>query len=160
MHAPGLPRIALAAALALLAGCSPAERTPEDRLRSAIDAMLEATEAGDPKPILERLSPRFASEASAEQPSLDYGAARSIVLEFLLRDEMLGARAEEIRIHPAAPDGRRRVEAEVSFARGVSLHGAEHPLPPGAARYRFDLSFAPGGPDFMVEGGRFERLKP
>ena len=122
-----------------------------------VDALVAAVEAKDPAAVLEYIDYGFRSEPSDAQQSLDHGAVRSIVYEFLLRDAPLGARALDVSVTPADEE-RYRVRTEVWFAPGGSLRAAAAPLPAGAVRYAFDILFAREQERWLAVGGSFERV--
>lgn len=149
---------ALLSALALLSSACTEPADPETALRRVVAELIDAVERKDPDTVLERLSVGFRSEPTERQQALDYPAAQSIVLEFLLREHSVGARAVGVAVEPGADSGHRRVRAEVWFARDVSLRDPAVPLPPGAVRYAFDLTFTQEAGVWKAIGGSFDRL--
>jgi hypothetical protein len=149
----GLPALGLILALA----CGAREESPDTDLEKVVDELIAALERKKVEQVMDRVAYRFRSDEMPEQPSLDYGAVRSVVQEFLLRDEALGVRAESLRVDPPEPDGSRRVRAEIWFATGVSLRDESAPLPLGAIRYAFDVRFELVKGRWRAVGGSFER---
>jgi hypothetical protein len=147
---------ALGLALALACG-GPREESLDADLGEVVADLITALERRKVEQVMDRVALEFRSAETPEQPSLDYGAVRSIIQEFLLLDEALGARAEGLRVDPPEPDGSRRVRADVWFAPGVSLRDESTALPAGAVRYAFDLRFELLDGRWRAVGGSFER---
>jgi hypothetical protein len=123
-------------ALALLA-CSPAPRSPQEEIREIVVSMASAVEEKRTHDILRHVSVSFRSRAEAGRPTLDYGDLQSLVLEFLLTEETLGA---------------------AWFMRGRRLAGSRDPLPPGATGYRLELDFARREGAWLVVTGAYAPL--
>jgi hypothetical protein len=141
--------------LLLSSGC--AERpqlAPEEELRAAVLEIIEAVEERDPKTVLEYLAFDF-----REEEGLGYAEVQSIVLTYLLRDQKLGARLEELVIEPPKEGSETyRVRARTAFAQGRSIREPQQPLPADVVRYAFDLAFQRTENGWQAVGGRYERL--
>ena len=151
-----MQRLARAAAVLIALGVACSEPPPSDppqELRATLLRMIAAVEDGEPDTILRRVSPEFQSD-----DGLGYADVQSLVLDFLLRDESVGARLEELTIEPPIEPGLPyRVRAELTFALGAKLADSRAPTPSGAQRYAFELDFIRSGTSWMAMGGSYHR---
>lgn len=140
---------------AALGGCGAGTAPAEPALRQVIDEIIRAIERKDPGAVLEHVDYRF-----EESGGLRYPDVEALVLNFLLREEAIGARLEEVRILAPEADGSQRVRATVRFAAGTRLGDRAGPPPAGSVRYRFDLVFRQTGAVWQAVGGAYARDGP
>jgi hypothetical protein len=141
----------LIAALAL--GCAAPEPSPEVEIREAVHEILAAIEEGKPEAVLQHVAFEYRGD-----DGLGYPEIQSLVLTFLLREETVGARLEDLSIEPAGGDDTHRVHARVAFVRGRRLRHSEAPSSPDAVEYTFDLVFARHEDSWKAVRGRYQRL--
>ena len=144
--------ILIGSTTALALACAAPVPTPEEEIRAVMSDLIEAIEARVPGEVLEHVA--FEFEA---QDGVGYPEVQSLVLTYLLRDEVLGARLEQLEIEPAGQDAARRVRARVAFVRGTRLAQSQVPLPFEAVEYDFDLIFARRGGDWQAVSGSYQR---
>jgi hypothetical protein len=115
--------------------------------------VIAAVEEKMPKAILRHVAFEYRGD-----DGLGYPEIQAVVLTFLLREETVGARLEDLTIEPAGGDGTHRVRARVAFARGRRLRQSEASLSPDAVEYTFDLVFARHEDGWKAVRGRYQRL--
>lgn len=115
-----------------------APRTPEARIRAALDRAARAAEERRADEVVELLSPRFQGEAAGERLSRD-DARRLVALE-LLRGRWVSATITGAEV---SVDGRRaRASVHAVLSRAADREKGLRSLLPGEAsahRFRLDL---------------------
>jgi hypothetical protein len=134
-------RIAGIAGLALALACSGGEAPGRIPIERVVEVMVASVGRHDPDAIMRHVALGFRGGMRDREPNLDYGAAQSIVLEFLMRDSPLSARLDLLRVDEPREDRGTRARARVWFAASNRLDDPDFPVPPSAVAYEFELTF-------------------
>jgi hypothetical protein len=114
----------------------PAPRTPEERIRAALDAAARAAGERKADEVVELLSPRFQGEAGGERFTRD-DARRLVALE-LLRGRWVSAAITGVA--PAVEGTRARATVHAVLSRSDDRSkGLSSLLPGEASAHRFQL---------------------
>ena len=135
--------------------CQPTPADPAAEVRSLLEDLVEAVEERRPQFILSHVGFEFRTE-----DGLTYPDVQSIVLEYLIPENTLGARLESVDIAAGDPPDEVRCEARVRFVRGARLSNRTLPPPPGSVVYAFELRFREIEGEWQVIRGRYQRLQP
>lgn len=127
--------VVLAAVGAYLA-LRPSARTPEERIRAALDEAAKAVGARRAAGVVELLSPRFQGEAGGERFSRD--DARRLVAAELLRGQWASAHVTGAAVAVEGSRARAAVHAVLSRADDRAK-GLSSLLPGEASAHRFQL---------------------
>ena len=144
---------AAALLLGLLAGCGPAGERADADLHQLLDDVIGAIEDKDPGAVLAPVSYRFEATGGLGYPDIE-----ALALTFLLRDEPVGARLEDVRISPGTTADSRRVDATVWFVSGTRLRDRPGPVPESAVAYRVELVFELLGTRWQAVRGAYARI--
>lgn len=151
-----IPRTALLLIAVVIASCGEAEpEDARDRVGALVRSLVAAVEESEPRAILEHLDPSFRTD-----DGLTYADVQSVVLEFLVSGEGVGARLESLDLTSAGEADAFDVRARVRFARGTRLAERRLPPPPGSVSYQFDVRFRRIGGIWRATRGRYVRVAP
>ena len=137
-----------------MGACQQTPTDPVAEVRALLDDLVEAVEARTPQVILSHVAFEFRTD-----DGLTYPDVQSIVLEYLIPEETLGARLESAEVTVGDAPDEVRSEARVRFARGARLSRRSLPPPPGSVVYAFEIWFRKIEGEWQAIRGRYQRAE-
>ena len=164
---PGMPgRARIIAAVVVVAAAAGAgvflllaperERTPEERIRAALERAAQAAEKRKVGEVMELISPRFAGGGGEGWPADRDEVKRLLALE-LLRGQWVSVFVSSAQIAVDGPRARAHVDVVLSRAaeRGKGLAAL---LPSEASAHRFRLDLEEEGGEWRVVKGAWRSI--
>ena len=137
--------------LLLLTACGNDGQTPEERVRSSIDAMVQAVEEGSPRQVGEWLHPDYRDERHSDRRS---ALASLLWYTRQHRDIYLFTLIRDLRVDASAGEAQGIVFVAMA---GVPLESIQAIVSVNADLYRFDVDWRLDDGEWRVFSSRWRR---